>query len=79
MEEIRERIRIVGEMPKYPEQKIVAAFVEYHGKPRIDFRVYYQSEPDKWMPTKKGFYLDPESWDDFKELVGEMDRAIKAN
>jgi hypothetical protein len=71
--------RIIGEIPKNALEKVVATLGEFKGKPRIDLRVYFKpdvSEPDKWLPTKKGINLDPGSWQDFKELVGKVDKAL---
>ena len=69
----------IGEIPKSALEKIVATLGEYKGKQRIDIRVYYQpdvSEPDKWLPTKKGLSLSPDNWPDFKKLVGKVDKAL---
>ncbi|MFH2061071.1 MAG: transcriptional coactivator p15/PC4 family protein [Pseudomonadota bacterium] len=72
----------IGEIPKNTMEKVVANLVEYKGKPRVDIRVYFQpnqAEPDTWIPTKKGINLDPDSWQDFKGLVGKIDKAISSD
>jgi len=33
------------------------------------------SEPDEWRPTKKGINISVDSWQDFNELVEEIDQA----
>lgn len=71
--------QIIAEIPKNALEKVVATMGEYKGKPRIDIRVHFQpdaSEPDNWIPTKKGINLSPDMWPDFKELVGKVDKAI---
>lgn len=71
--------KVIGEVPKNTMEKIVASLGEYRGKPRIDIRIYFMpevSEPDKWLPTKKGLNLSPDDWPEFKELVGKVGKAI---
>jgi hypothetical protein len=60
-------------------EKIVASRGEYRGKPRIDIRVYFKpevSQPDKWLPTKKGINLSPDDWPEFMGLMDRIDQAI---
>ena len=68
----------IGEMDKSSTEKIVVTLGEYKGKQRIDMRVYFQpdADPGNWKPTKKGINIDLDSWGEFKDLVGKVDRAI---
>jgi hypothetical protein len=69
----------IGEMPKNALEKVVATLAEYKGRPRIDIRVFWQpevTEPDNWVATRKGINLSPDHWQDFKELINKLDKAI---
>ncbi len=69
----------IGEFQKNAMEKLVATLGEYKGRPRIDIRIHFQpeaSEPDKWIPTKKGINLSPDNWADFKKLIGQVDKAL---
>ena len=72
--------QVIGEIQKNALEKIVASLGEYRGKQRIDFRIYFQPDtnPDNWVPTKKGINLDIDSWGEFKDLVERIDQAIKS-
>jgi len=71
--------QIVGEIQKNALEKVVVSVSEFRGKTRIDLRIYYQpdqTEPDKWLPTKKGINLDPEGWKEPKGFIHKVDQAI---
>jgi len=69
----------IASIQKNALEKIIAIQGEYRGEPRIDIRIYFQSkqtEPDKWLPTKKGLNLSPENWKEFKKMVDKVDQVI---
>ena len=68
----------IAEFQKNPAEKIVGSLAQWQGKQRIDIRVYFKPDnnPDNWIPTKKGINLDPDTWGDFKALIGKIDKAV---
>ncbi|MFC1886406.1 transcriptional coactivator p15/PC4 family protein [Thermodesulfobacteriota bacterium] len=61
-------------------EKIVGSLSEYKNRARIDIRVHFQpnqADPYSWVPTKKGIALNPDTWKDFKELIGKVNKAIE--
>ena len=69
--------QLVREIEKNTLEKIVATMGEFKGKQRIDIRIYFQDDNDEWRPTKKGINLGLDDQKEFKDLVGEIDQAIR--
>ncbi|MEQ8167744.1 MAG: transcriptional coactivator p15/PC4 family protein [Candidatus Eremiobacterota bacterium] len=72
--------RIIGEIKKNRGEKIVFSLGEFKGKKRIDIRNYFLGEEDSetWKPTKKGINISLEQWQEFKELLKEVDNALES-
>jgi len=70
--------KTIGEIQKNVFEKVVITLIEHQGKQRIDIRTYIvdQSDPNTWLPSKKGVNLSLDMWEDFKGLVEKIDRAI---
>jgi len=41
-----------------------------------NFVFFYKAKSDNWLPTKKGVNIDTETWPEFKEMIGKVDKAI---
>ncbi len=70
---------IIGEIKKNRGEKIVFSLGEFKGKKRIDIRTYFVGEEDSetWKPTKKGINISIEQWQEFKELIKEVDNSLE--
>ncbi|KAG2464126.1 TCP4 polymerase, partial [Polypterus senegalus] len=49
----------------------------FKGKVLIDIREFYMDKEGDTKPGKKGIALNPEQWNQLKELVPEIDAAIR--
>ncbi|MEQ8188016.1 MAG: transcriptional coactivator p15/PC4 family protein [Candidatus Eremiobacterota bacterium] len=71
---------IIGEIKKNRGEKIVFSLGEFKGKKRIDIRTYFQGEEENsevWKPTKKGINISLDQWQEFKELIKEVDNSLE--
>jgi hypothetical protein len=66
----------IGEIPKSAREKYVITL----DKTQIDIRIYYRAESDTWLPGKKGFNMDAETWPEFRkflyEIIEKIDQAL---
>lgn len=46
------------------------------GKVFVDIRAYYKKNDGKMAPTKKGIFLDVETWKMLKSKIDQVDEAI---
>jgi hypothetical protein len=73
--------KIIGEIKKNRGEKIVFSLGEFKGKKRIDIRTYFlgeEEDSDTWKPTKKGINISLDQWQEFKELLKEVDNALES-
>jgi hypothetical protein len=42
----------------------------------VSMREYFEKDGE-WFPTKKGISLTEDSWETFKKLISDIDKAIK--
>ena len=71
---------VIGEISRNSLEKLVFTVSEYRGKQRIDIRVHFRPEksnPDKWVPTRKGVNVDIDTWPKFKALIAQTDQILK--
>ncbi|MCK5682957.1 transcriptional coactivator p15/PC4 family protein [bacterium] len=68
-------VKEVGFIEKNQLSKIVFSLSDYRGKLYFDIREHIKT--DKYDgPTKKGLRMDVDFFEDFKELVGKMEKEI---
>ena len=70
---------VIAEMYKNPIEKVVASLSTFKDKERFDIRIFFQVDAREFIPTKKGINLDVDSWQEFKEMIDKLDKAIKGN
>lgn len=50
---------------------------KYKGKSYVDIREYYKAPDGELKPTKKGAFLNKDSWETLKTNVDAIDEMIK--
>ena len=72
---------IIGEIKKNRAEKIVFSLGEFRGKKRIDIRTFFlgdEEDSEVWKPTKKGVNISLDQWQEFKELIKEVDNSLES-
>ena len=67
---------IIAEMEKGWNEKIVFRLNEYKGRQYFDLRIYYEDDEGEWKPTKKGISVQLDRFDEFKENLGKLGKAV---
>jgi hypothetical protein len=63
---------------KNAEESLRGRIYEFKGHKLVDFRLYYRDANDELKPTKKGFSLNVNLWNDFKSGIDAMEEALKS-
>ena len=70
--------KVVAEMEKGWNEKIVFSLSEFRGKNYADIRVYYEDDEGEWKPTKKGITVALERFSEFKEHLAALEKFLAA-
>ena len=57
-----------------PENQVIVSLKEGSSGRFLDFRNWWQPEPGKWVPTRKGVVLSAEDLPKLREFLGALDR-----
>ena len=71
--------KVIASFHKNSTEKIVASLSEFKGRQRIDIRLYFQediTDPNSFVPTKKGLNMGLHNWPEFMQLVGKIDKEV---
>ncbi|NWW90597.1 TCP4 polymerase, partial [Rhynochetos jubatus] len=49
----------------------------FKGKALVDIREFYADKEGDWKPGRKGIALSAEQWNQLKEIIPEIDAAVK--
>ncbi|KAM6396107.1 RNA polymerase II transcriptional coactivator-like [Rhynochetos jubatus] len=49
----------------------------FKGKALVDIREFYADKEGGWKPGRKGIALSAEQWNQLKEIIPEIDAAVK--
>ena len=69
-----EESKLIHEFQKNANEKVRVEFCRFNNHDLLNLRVFFQSEDNKWLPTRKGLTIRPDLLDDLKEAV---DKAHK--
>ena len=61
---------------KNATEEVRATLSEYKGHQLFSLRVWFESEPGKWVATKKGITLRVDLFPEFKRAVEKLEAAM---
>jgi hypothetical protein len=60
------------EFDRSPTQKLVIEDTEYKGHDLVSMRIYFLSDQDEWLPTKKGVTFRRDQLDDVLQALQKI-------
>jgi hypothetical protein len=60
------------ELERSPTEKLVIENSEYKGHDLVSLRIYFLSNDDEWLPTKKGVTFRREQLDEVLEALNKI-------
>ena len=70
---------IIKEIQKNARERIVVSTDNFKGRVVCSIRVYFEPEPDKWAPTKKGITFSSNFLPDIIEALRTAHRGLDEN
>ncbi len=60
------------ELERSPTEKLVIEDTEYRGHNLVSLRIYFLSDEEKWLPTKKGVTFRREQLDEVLDALQKI-------
>jgi len=73
--EINQDFKVIAEMPKGDKTSFRFTVSNFKGRRYFGTRLWFLDNEGKWLPTKKGFMLRD---DEYEEFIGNMAKVGRA-